>query len=74
MMTSESKAARIWRCISECGPLTCDEVELLLLLPHQTVSARISELVNCGRLRIRADKRISGSGRRARVYEATQPN
>lgn len=50
--------------------LTCDEVEVILGRTHQTVSARITELVAEGRIRDSFRRRPTRSGRQARVYIA----
>lgn len=47
---------------------TCDEVEVLLDLRHQTASARIRELVMLGFLKDSGERRATRSGRQARVY------
>ena len=59
--------------------LTCDQVEVLLLMKHQTASARIRDLASCEppfiRVRLGPDgkpvRRKTRSGRTARVYIAT---
>ena len=59
--------------------LTCDQVEVLLLMKHQTASARIRDLATCEppfiRIKVGPDgkpvRRKTRSGRTARVYEAT---
>jgi hypothetical protein len=47
---------------------TCDEVEVALLLKHQTASARIRELVLGGYLEDSSRRRPTRSNRPARVY------
>lgn len=49
-------------------PRTCDEVEVLTGLKHQTVSARIRELVIMKAIEDTGDRRMTRSGRTARVY------
>lgn len=46
---------------------TSDEVEVLLGKPHQSVSARITELKKFGRLKITSALRKTRAGRYARV-------
>lgn len=60
---------RVYRCIvaADAG-CTCDEVEQLLGLPHQTVSARIRELVQGGRVEYGDRYRPTRTGVLARVY------
>jgi threonine dehydratase len=50
---------------------TCDEVEVALGMRHQTVSARITELMDMGALKI-IGTRETRSGRPARVYIALE--
>lgn len=51
---------------------TCDEVERWLDYPHQTASARITELVRSGRL-VRTDRtRATRTGRKASVLVAKE--
>jgi len=48
--------------------LTCDEVEVALQGRHQTISARVRELVLKGLIYDSQTRRQTRSGRRARVY------
>lgn len=59
---------RITTFIDQIGGATCDEVERLLGLSHQTASARIRELTQLGRLRDSGERRKTRTGRNARVY------
>lgn len=52
---------------SEDRGITCEELEILTKWNHQTVSARLSELLRLGRIR-RHEKRANGSGRAAWSY------
>lgn len=53
--------------------VTCDEVEMALDLPHQSASARITELHSMGLVYFHADdRRTTRTGRTARVYVATR--
>lgn len=47
---------------------TCDEIEAITGLRHQTASARIRELVLMGSLYVTEQRRQTRSGRTARVY------
>lgn len=47
---------------------TCDEVETYLGLRHQTASARIRELVLIGKIFDTGWRRLTRSGRKARIY------
>jgi hypothetical protein len=51
--------------------MTCDQVEVAMNGRHQTISARIRELVNEGRIIDTGERRPTRSGRGARVYLAT---
>jgi hypothetical protein len=52
--------------------MTCDEVEEAMNGRHQTISARIKELLNEGRIIDSGKRRATRSKRQARVYLATQ--
>jgi hypothetical protein len=56
--------------IKDAGPsgLTCDEIEAILGGRHQTISARVRELVMFGKIRDSQVRRATRSGRSARVY------
>lgn len=47
---------------------TCDEVETKTGGPHQTVSARVRDLVKEGRIKDSGQRRPTRRGRAARVY------
>jgi hypothetical protein len=51
--------------------MTCDQVEEAMNGRHQTISARIRELVNEGRIIDTGERRPTRSGRQARIYIAT---
>jgi len=51
---------------------TCDEVEVLSKLSHQTVSARIRELFKAGRIRDSGRTRKTRSNRSAIVWVTSQ--
>ena len=61
--------ARVLACIRVNSGNTCDEVEKILGLRHQTASARINGLVAKGLLVRTSRKRKTRSGREAAVYE-----
>lgn len=48
--------------------VTCEEVEIYLEMPHQTISARITELMIEGKIRDTGVRRKTRTGRTARVY------
>lgn len=54
--------------ISTMDGCTCDEVELLLDLRHQTASARITELRDEGLIEDSGNRRKTRSGRDAAVW------
>ena len=51
------------------GPLTCDDVEVITGISHQTCSARIRELVLKLRLGDTGNRSKTRSGRSARLYD-----
>jgi predicted transcriptional regulator len=55
--------------IRAAGGLTCDEVEERLDLKHQTVSARVHELMKLGQI-VDGGRRKTRSGRAATVWVA----
>ena len=68
-----SKAAtlrrKVYRCLLGC-PSTDDELEVVLGLTHQCVSARRRELVLLGAVEWTGAKRLTRSGRSARIWKA----
>ena len=54
--------------VGEPEGFTCDEIEAITGLRHQTASARIRELVLMDRLCVTEQRRPTRSGRTARVY------
>jgi predicted transcriptional regulator len=66
----ESLRQQIYTLIaSHPDGLTCDEVEVLLKMRHQTASARIRELIQQKRLRFKGTYRATRSGRKAWIYK-----
>lgn len=65
--------AVVFSCVLSCGEIgvTCDQVEVVMSGRHQTISARIRELVNEGRIIDTGERRPTRSGRGARIYIAT---
>ena len=61
--------ARVLACIKENGPATCDEVEVLLDMAHQTCSARIRELCLKDQLIDTGGRAKTRSARSARIYD-----
>lgn len=57
---------RILQSIRQSNGLTCDEIELMLNLSHQTASARISELKAIGKI-TKNGIRATRSGRKAAI-------
>ena len=55
------------------GPKTCDEMEVILDMPHQTVSACITGLKKAGAVRDSGKRRPTRTGRKAAVLEITEP-
>lgn len=58
--------------VKSSNGFTCDEIEELFEIKHQTASARIRELVMFGKLVDTGERRKTRSGRPARVYEAAE--
>ena len=54
--------------IEELQNATCDEIEVLLGLSHQCISARISELHKDEIIKDSGERRLTRLGRKARVY------
>ena len=54
------------------GGMTCDSVEAALSGRHQTISARVRELVLLGEIEDSGERRKTRSGRTARVYVVTR--
>ncbi len=52
---------------------TSDEIEALLALPHQNVSARFNELYADGLLQVTGLTRLTRNGRPANVYFVVPP-
>lgn len=50
--------------------ITCDEVEERMAGRHQSISARVRELVLMGKIRDSGYRRTTRSGRAARIYVA----
>jgi hypothetical protein len=74
--TSPRHRALIYRTIRDAGRLgmTCDEVEVALNMPHQSVSARIGELEQIGMIQITGTARYTRYRRRAVVWRAANPD
>ena len=51
--------------------MTCDELEALLRMPHQTCSARVHELAKAEAIYDSGNRRKTRSGRAAVVYRAS---
>ena len=71
--TASTLRARVLRIIRERGSLgaTCDEVEWVSGLRHQTASARVYELRKRSRIVDSGRRRKTRSGRNAIVWVAT---
>lgn len=54
--------------------LTCDEVEVILSLPHQSASARVHDLMKLGRIRDSGFRRTTRAKRAAIVWECVAEN
>lgn len=61
---------QVYELIASSNGITCESVEALLGLSHQTASARISELKKAGRVDV-SGRAQTKSGRTAGVYRAS---
>lgn len=64
--------AILLRAIEEQGDATGDELAIMLEMPHQTVSARMSELKRDERIVDTGERRLTKLGRPARVYKINE--
>jgi len=77
----DSMRLKVLRCVKEhINGLTCDQVEEILNMKHQTASARLYDLSKCTppylTHKLEEDKntfrtRLTRSGRKARIYYVT---
>lgn len=67
MSESMKHRAKIIGALRE-RPMTCDELEIELQLPHQTVSARVSELLGTKAIVTTGKTRFTRAGRPANIY------
>jgi hypothetical protein len=65
--------ARVLHVITELGGATCDEVECVTDLKHQTASARVYELHTRGKIVDSGERRATRSGRDAIVWVVPEP-
>jgi hypothetical protein len=63
---------RVFRCILDArlDGRTCDEIEVLLNMPHQTASARVNELMVGTMIVDSGRRRLTRSKRKATVWVA----
>lgn len=61
----------ILNTLTEINNATCNELENILDLPHQTVSARLTDLQKINRIYDTGERRLTKFGRPARVYAVT---
>ena len=64
--------SRILDYLREHMCATCDDLEIALDIPHQTVSARICEMLKKGTLGITPSKKPTRHGGLARVYRINE--
>jgi len=69
--TLQSKVLGIFKDVKEYGK-TCDDIEYILSGRHQSISARIRELVQLGHIVDSGRRRKTRSGRNAAVYVAVE--
>lgn len=72
--TITSLRAAIFALVKEAGQngVTCEEVEALLEMKHQTASARLRDLAKAGRITDSGMRRKTSSGRAAIVWVLTE--
>ena len=65
-----SMREKVFALVKSAGEhgITCDEVEIVTGLKHQTASARLYELCKAGRVVDSGERRKTSSGSTARVY------
>ena len=68
----EKHKAVLLHTIEEQGNATGDELARMLEMPHQTVSARMSELKRDERILDTGERRLTQLGRPARVYKINE--
>jgi len=68
---AESYKLKIYEYIKTHGPKTCDELESLLNLSHQTVSSRIWQLKKDELIKDNGERRVTRSGSKAQVMRVT---
>jgi predicted transcriptional regulator len=68
-VTAPTIRGKILKHIASVGKVTCDEIEVVFGLRHQTASARVRELSMLGEIVDTGERRKTRSGRTARVYE-----
>lgn len=66
----QAQRETIFRYILDSGSngATCDEAEAFLKVSHQTASARITDLLEAGRIHYGTETRKTRAGKSARVY------
>jgi DNA-binding IclR family transcriptional regulator len=67
--TLRTKAQRLFAYIEEHGPHTCDELEFLLTMPHQTVSAMLNIMMEAGLVFKTGSTRLTRYRRNANIWE-----
>ncbi len=68
----ERHKALLIRTIEERGDATADELAVMLEMPHQTVSARMSELKRDERIEDTGERRPTQLGRPAKVFKVRE--
>lgn len=68
--TAPKARAKVVAAFAQHGPLTCEQVEQVTGMSHQSCSARIREAVQKDEIVWTGDYRKGSSGRMQRVYKA----
>lgn len=66
--------AAVFGYIRTRGRATCDEIEIVLKLRHQTASARVNELAAKKMIRDSGKTALTSSGRKAILWEPSTPS
>jgi len=62
---------RIYKILLKTSPKTCDELEMILGMKHQTVSASLRKLFKLGLIKDIGERRLTRSGRKAIVWHCS---
>lgn len=69
-MDKQKQIKRIVEALRRIGDATCQELEVILDLPHESCSARCADMKRLGLIEL-CGERLTRSGRKAGVYRLT---